>query len=54
VVILRIERLAIIDHSEKAVILCHALKRDVVASIREMLRYRQATCDVSKPQMIKN
>jgi hypothetical protein len=37
VVCLRIDRPAVIDHREKAVVFCHALKGDVVASIREVL-----------------
>ena len=54
VVVLWINRLAVIDHREKSVILRHALKRDVVSLICEVLRYRQATSDVSEPQMIDN
>jgi hypothetical protein len=53
-VALRIDRFAIIDHRKKAVVFCHALKGDVVASIREVLRYRQAPSDISEPQMIND
>lgn len=49
VIILRIDRLAVIDHREKAVVIRQALKGDVVSLIREMLRDWQATCDVSEP-----
>jgi hypothetical protein len=54
VIVLWIYWPAVIDHREKAVVFCHALKRDVVASIREMLRYRQAPGDVSESQVISN
>jgi len=40
VVVLWIDRLAVIDHREKAVVIRQALKGDVVSLIREMLRYR--------------
>ena len=54
VIILRIDRLAVIDHREKAVVIRQALKGDVVSLIREMLRDWQATCDVSESQMVNN
>jgi len=54
VIVLWINRLAVIDHREKTVILRHALKGYVVPLIREVLRYRQAPSDVSEPQMIDN
>ena len=54
VIALWIDWLAVIDHREKTVILRYTFKRDVVTSIREMLRYWQAPCDVSEPQMIDN
>ena len=54
VVVLRIDRLAVIDHREKAVVIRQALKGDVVSLTREMLRYRQAPCDVSESQMVNN
>jgi hypothetical protein len=54
VVVLWIDRLAVIDHREKAVVIRQALKGDVVSLIREMLRDWQATCDVSEPQMVNN
>jgi hypothetical protein len=54
VVVLWIDRSAVIDHREKTVVFFHALKGDVMPSIREMLGYRQATCDVSEPQMVNN
>jgi hypothetical protein len=54
VVVLWVKRFAIIDHREKAVVLRHTFKRDVVSLIREVLRYRQATCDVSEPQMVND
>jgi hypothetical protein len=54
VVVLWIDWLAIIDHCKKTVVFCHAFKGDVVSSIRKVLCYRQATCDVSESQVISN
>jgi len=54
VVVLWIKRFAVVHHLEKAVILRQAFKHHVVALIREVLRYRQATRDVSEPQMVNN
>ena len=54
VVALRIDRLAVIDHCKKTMVLRHTFKGDVMPSIREMLRYRQAPRDVSEPQVIDN
>jgi hypothetical protein len=54
VVVLRIYWPAVIDHREKTVILCHTFKRDVMPSIRKVLRYRQAPCDVSESQVISD
>jgi hypothetical protein len=54
VVILRVERFAVVHHLEKTVVFWQALKHYIVALIRKMLCYRQATRDVSEPQMVNN
>jgi hypothetical protein len=54
VIVLRVERLAVIDHREKSVIFWQAFKHHIVSLIREMLRDWQATCDVSESQVIDN
>jgi hypothetical protein len=54
VVVLWIDWPAVIDHREKTVIFWQAFKHHIVSLIREMLRYRQATSDVSESQVINN
>jgi hypothetical protein len=54
VVVLRIDWPAVIDHLEKTVIFWQAFKHHIMSLIREMLGYRQATCDVSESQMVNN
>jgi hypothetical protein len=54
VIVLRIERFAVVHHLEKTVVFWQAFKHYVVALIREMFRYGQAPRDVSESQMINN
>jgi hypothetical protein len=54
VVVLWVDRPAVIDHREKTVVFCHTFKGDVMSSICEVLRYRQAPRDVSETQMVNN
>jgi hypothetical protein len=54
VIILRIDRLAVIDHRENAVVIRQALKGDVVSLIREVLCDWQTTKNITEPKMIND